>query len=208
MAEYRVRVDDDDALARELLDALARRGEVRMAGAVEGRALVLGGARSGKSVFAERQFGEEAIDYVATSAVDPSDAEWSERIRLHQERRPDEWRTIETVDVAGLLLQDGPPVLVDCLSVWLTRQLDECGAWEEAEGWREALAAEVSRLVDAVRRTRRRVVVVSNEVGSGVVPATASGRLFRDELGRLNARVAAECDQVWLVVAGVPGRLK
>lgn len=104
-----------------------------------------------------------------------------------------------------LLGADGPPLLIDCLSLWLTDAMDRVEAWED-ERWRgggeAALRERVAELVAAVRGTRRPVVLVTNEVGSGVVPATAAGRRFRDELGRLNAAVAAECEQVLLVVAG------
>lgn len=206
--EFRVRIDDGDDVARQLLDALAARGEVRRFDEPGGRVLVVGGARSGKSSWAEAQFADREIDYVATSYADPDDAEWAERIRLHRERRPAHWRTIETMDVAGVLRDDGPPVLVDCLAVWITRVLDRIGAWEDQPGWRESLTEATDELVAAVAGTRRSCILVSNEVGSGVVPAHASGRLFRDELGRLNARVAAACDQLWHVTAGVPTRLR
>ncbi|WP_233558303.1 bifunctional adenosylcobinamide kinase/adenosylcobinamide-phosphate guanylyltransferase [Tessaracoccus sp. OH4464_COT-324] len=206
--EYRVRVNDADDLARQLLAALAARGEVEPLGGAAGRVLVVGGARSGKSKWAEEQLLDREIDYVATSWLDPADPEWVERVRIHRERRPAHWRTVETIDVAQLLAAPGRPMLVDCLAVWLTRILDGVGAWAETPGWREALAGRVDELVAAVADTGREVLFVSNEVGSGVVPATASGRMFRDELGRLNARIGAACDQVWHVVAGVPRRLK
>ncbi len=98
-----------------------------------------------------------------------------------------------------------PPLLIDCLALWLTDAMDRVGAWDDAK-WaadgQRALRERVAELVEAVRATRRTVVAVSNEVGSGVVPATVSGRRFRDELGRLNAAFAGECEQVLLVVAG------
>lgn len=208
MADYRVHIDDADDLARQLLDALAARGAVEPLGGASGRVLVVGGARSGKSAWAEAQYANRECDYVATSATPDDDAEWAERVRIHRERRPSTWRTVETLDVAGVLETPGPPTLVDCLAVWTTRQLDGAGAWEDEPGWREKLAAERSRLIDAVRATQREVILVSNEVGSGVVPATFSGRVFRDELGRVNATVGAVCDQVWLVTAGIARRLK
>nr|WP_108870629.1 bifunctional adenosylcobinamide kinase/adenosylcobinamide-phosphate guanylyltransferase [Tessaracoccus timonensis] len=208
MADYRVHIDDADDLARQLLDALAARGNVEPLGGASGRVLVVGGARSGKSAWAEAQYARRECDYVATSATPDDDAEWAERVRIHRERRPSTWNTVETLDVAGVLATPGPPTLVDCLAVWTTRQLDGAGAWEDEPGWREKLAAERSRLIDAVRATQREVILVSNEVGSGVVPATFSGRVFRDELGRVNATVGAVCDQVWLVTAGIARRLK
>ncbi|MFD7299261.1 bifunctional adenosylcobinamide kinase/adenosylcobinamide-phosphate guanylyltransferase [Streptomyces sp. NPDC059897] len=178
------------------------------------RTLVLGGARSGKSVEAERRL--EAFPdvlYVATGGTRGGDTEWAQRVAVHRERRPGSWRTAETCDLVPLLEdpEDSAPLLVDCLSLWLTYAMDEAGAWDDAEwagGGEKALREKVAGLVDAVRRTRRTLVAVSNEVGSGIVPATASGRRYRDELGRLNAAFAAECEHVLLVVAGQPLALR
>ncbi|WP_030679581.1 bifunctional adenosylcobinamide kinase/adenosylcobinamide-phosphate guanylyltransferase [Streptomyces sp. NRRL B-1347] len=170
------------------------------------RTLVLGGARSGKSVEAERRL--EAFPdvlYVATGGLRGGDPEWADRVRTHRERRPGSWRTTETCDLVPLLAEPGPPLLIDCLSLWLTQAMDEVNAWDDAEwagGGERALRKRVAELTDAVRAARRTVVTVSNEVGSGIVPATASGRRYRDELGRLNAAFAAECEHVLLVVAG------
>jgi len=170
------------------------------------RALVLGGARSGKSVEAERRLESfPEVLYVATGGSRGGDTEWAARVSLHQERRPGSWRTVETCDLVPLLKDDGPPLLIDCLSLWLTDAMDAVGAWDDAEwadGGERALRDRVRELTDAVRETRRSLVAVSNEVGSGIVPATASGRRYRDELGRLNAAFARECEQVLLVVAG------
>ncbi|MFE5538697.1 bifunctional adenosylcobinamide kinase/adenosylcobinamide-phosphate guanylyltransferase [Streptomyces sp. NPDC056492] len=170
------------------------------------RTLVLGGARSGKSVEAERRLaGFPEVEYVATGGTRDGDAEWAARVGLHRERRPASWRTVETCELAPLLVEGGPPLLIDCLALWLTDAMDRAGAWDDAvwagQGQKE-LRERVAELVAAVRATRRTVVAVSNEVGSGVVPATASGRRFRDELGRLNSLVAGECEHVLLVVAG------
>lgn len=171
---------------------------------------MLGGARSGKSSYAEALLARRGdVDYVACGLVpDDSDPEWAERVALHRTRRPASWQTIETVDLPAVLGRPGPPVLVDCLTTWLARVMDDCGTWSGAPGADARLAAEVDALVEAWRGTRRRVVAVSNEVGSGVVPATSSGRRFRDELGVLNARVAAASSRVWLVTAGLPQRLR
>ncbi|ARP69865.1 adenosylcobinamide kinase/adenosylcobinamide phosphate guanyltransferase [Streptomyces pluripotens] len=170
------------------------------------RTLVLGGARSGKSVEAERRL--EAFPdvlYVATGGTRGGDTEWAARVAAHRERRPGSWHTTETTDLTPLLTEDGPPLLIDCLSLWLTDVMDSVGAWDDAEwagGGEKALRKRVRELAEAVRCTRRTVVAVSNEVGSGIVPATPSGRRYRDELGRLNAAFAGECEQVLLVVAG------
>ncbi|MEU1052527.1 bifunctional adenosylcobinamide kinase/adenosylcobinamide-phosphate guanylyltransferase [Streptomyces sp. NPDC005876] len=170
------------------------------------RTLVLGGARSGKSVEAERRLESfPDVLYVATGGTRGGDTEWAARVSAHRERRPGSWRTAETCDLVPLLAEDGPPLLIDCLSLWLTDAMDAVGAWDDAEwagGGERALKLRTRELTDAVRATRRTVVAVSNEVGSGIVPATASGRRYRDELGRLNAAFAAECEHVLLVVAG------
>ncbi|MFJ8857271.1 bifunctional adenosylcobinamide kinase/adenosylcobinamide-phosphate guanylyltransferase [Streptomyces sp. NPDC102451] len=170
------------------------------------RTLVTGGARSGKSVEAEQRLETfPEVVYVATGGRRSGDSEWEARIGLHRERRPAAWRTEETCELVGLLEEDGPPLLIDCLSLWLTDAMDRVEAWDDgrwADGGEEKLRERVAELVRAVRGTRRTVVAVTNEAGSGVVPATASGRRFRDELGRLNAAFAAECEQVLLVVAG------
>jgi adenosylcobinamide kinase/adenosylcobinamide-phosphate guanylyltransferase len=178
------------------------------------RVLVLGGARSGKSVTAERMLdGRDLVQYVACGRpADDSDPAWAERVHLHRERRPAHWITLETLDLEGVLGHRGAgaevPVLVDCLSTWLAGVMDECGLWEGKASADKELAARVDGLLLAWRATRRVVVAVSNEVGSGVVPATASGARFRDELGRLNARVAADCERVWLCTAGIARRLR
>ncbi|WP_269854297.1 bifunctional adenosylcobinamide kinase/adenosylcobinamide-phosphate guanylyltransferase [Streptomyces sp. RPT161] len=176
------------------------------------RTLVLGGARSGKSAEAERRLSAfPGVVYVATGGIREDDPDWAARVHLHRERRPASWRTEETCDLLPLLNTDGPPLLIDCLALWLTDAMDAVGAWDErrwASGGRRQLALRVAELTAAWRETRRTVVAVSNEVGSGVVPATASGRRFRDELGRLNAAVAAESERVLLVVAGLAVTLR
>lgn len=182
------------------------------AGGTARRTLVLGGARSGKSTEAERRLaGHPGVTYVATGGHRPDDADWAARVAAHRERRPADWRTVETTDLEPLLRAGPGPLLVDCLALWLTAVMDEAGAWED-EAWtsgaRDAVAARVTALVAAWRETHARVIAVSNEVGMGVVPATAAGRRFRDELGRLNAAVADASDEVLLVVAGQVLRIR
>jgi adenosylcobinamide kinase / adenosylcobinamide-phosphate guanylyltransferase len=173
------------------------------------RVLVLGGARSGKSSYAEGLLGRaRSVEYVACGAIPGDDAEWADRVALHRARRPASWNTVETIDLAGVLGSSGPPVLIDCLTTWLARVMDDCGVWTEEPDADQRLVAAVDEVVHAWVRSRRRVVGVSNEVGSGIVPATPSGRRFRDELGVLNARVAAASDRVWLVTAGIPQKLR
>jgi adenosylcobinamide kinase / adenosylcobinamide-phosphate guanylyltransferase len=178
------------------------------------RTLVLGGARSGKSVVAERLLAADpVVVYVATATRDAADPEWHHRIAVHQSRRPAHWTTIETTDLADLLAvreADEPPLLIDCLTLWLSAVMERVGLWvsdnadaRAAEPADAELAKEIDALVAAWHATAARVVAVSNEVGSGVVPAYASGRRFRDELGALNARLAAVSDDVLVVEAGI-----
>jgi uroporphyrin-III C-methyltransferase / precorrin-2 dehydrogenase / sirohydrochlorin ferrochelatase len=175
------------------------------------RVLVLGGARSGKSAAAEGMLaGDGPVDYVATGTPPGSgDTEWDARVAEHRRRRPAHWRTVETLALAEVLAAPGPaPVLVDCLTTWLARVMDECGAWDGTTGAAGAVAARTDQVLAAWRDTGRQVIAVSSEIGSGVVPGTAAGRRFRDELGQLNARIAADSDEVWLCTAGIARRLR
>ena len=179
------------------------------------RVLVTGGARSGKSAAAEALLtrpltrdddGVHDVVYVATAPQYDGDADWDARIAAHRARRPAGWRTHELTDAEELcaLLRKATAddvLLVDCMTLWLTRLVDERAAWDDA-GARIDVDATVDDLLDAWRTTDAEVVLVTNEVGSGVVPPTASGRYLRDLLGSLNARLAADADAVHLVVAG------
>jgi adenosyl cobinamide kinase/adenosyl cobinamide phosphate guanylyltransferase len=175
--------------------------------AVARRTLVLGGSRSGKSGYAEALLPEDApVRYLATSRTDPGDAEWTARIATHRDRRPACWSTEEDPDLAPALTgaRDDELLMVDDLATWLTGVLDDAGAWDGDQHAARTVAARVDGLVAAVDECAARLVLVSAEVGLGVVPATRSGRLFRDELGALNARLARACDAVVLLVAGIP----
>jgi adenosylcobinamide kinase/adenosylcobinamide-phosphate guanylyltransferase len=181
------------------------------------RTLVLGGARSGKSMTAERMLAAEpVVCYVATAAVADDDPEWSDRIAAHVSRRPANWTTVESIELGELLRERtaaDPPLLIDCLTVWLARVMDRSGVWSADDETAKkaadvALAEAIDGLVQAWRTTRARVVAVSNEVGSGVVPERPSGRRFRDELGALNAALAAASDDVVLVTAGIATSLR
>lgn len=168
--------------------------------------LVLGGSRSGKSGFAEALLAEApTVDYVATAAGGEDDPEWADRISRHRQRRPAHWRTTETTDVAAVLDAPGGAVLVDSVTTWLARVMDERAAWD---GPADRVEAPVEGLCTAWTRTSRRAVLVSDEVGLGIVPETPAGRLFRDALGSLNQRLAATAGEVYLVVAGLPVRLR
>jgi adenosylcobinamide kinase/adenosylcobinamide-phosphate guanylyltransferase len=178
------------------------------------RTLVLGGARSGKSAHAEGLLSaDEPVTYVATARRDPDDPEWTARIEAHVRRRPAAWRTVEASAPGRLpevLSQAGPgaTLLVDDIATWLTGALDAAGAWDKGAEALTTLARSCDDLISALSTSAARVVLVSAEVGLGIIPSTRSGRLFRDELGALNARLAEGCDEVVLLVAGMPLQLR
>ena len=164
--------------------------------------LILGGARSGKSRYAEglarRHKGQRS--YVATAEI--TDAEMSERIAHHREERGAQFRTVEApLDLIGALRQaDGPRsfTLVECVTVWINNLMYHG----------RDVAGEVERLCASLAGCKGRVVVVSNEVGFGIVPDNALARRFRDEAGRANQAIAAVSDEVVFIAAGLPMTLK
>ena len=179
-------------------------------------ALILGGARSGKSALAERLCAQTAErtgarkTYVATARREwegVADPEFAARIAEHERRRGPEWETVESpTDLQGALTAADAAdrvFLVDCLSLWLTNRLLATPAPDEA-----ALEREDQALVAALRAMRATVVLVSNEVGLGLTPETPLGRRFRDAQGRLNQTAAASADLVVFVAAGLPLTLK
>lgn len=164
--------------------------------------LILGGARSGKSRRAQQIAEAAGTAQVYLATAEALDAEMAARISRHQADRGDSWRTLEVpLDLAGALagsVRAGEVVLVDCLTLWLSN-LMHAG---------HDVAAETQRLCTSLRQSAGDVILVSNEVGLGLVPETPLGRAFRDEQGRLNQAVAAACDVVEFVAAGLPLRLK
>lgn len=167
------------------------------------RTLVLGGIRSGKSRWAEEAIAESLapgapVRYLAPGLCAQADPEWAQRIAKHRNRRPRHWSTLETDDITAQLRQSPDvPTLIDDLGAWLTSTLEHHRAWENG-----SVEAPVRDMLATVAAFRSTLVLVSPEVGLTVVPATASGRRFADELGSLNQQVAALCDRVVLVVAG------
>jgi adenosylcobinamide kinase/adenosylcobinamide-phosphate guanylyltransferase len=169
------------------------------------RILVTGGVRSGKSRHAEALIGEDAATYVAAGPRPDAEADpdWAARVAAHLARRPSSWDTVETQDLAAALRQAEAPVLIDCLGTWLTAVIDAADAWEhDSDDVHDLVLGRTGEVAETLRGCEHDVVVVTNEVGLGVVPEHRSGRLFRDLLGLVNQRVAAACDEVHLVVAG------
>lgn len=160
--------------------------------------VVTGPARSGKSEWAEHlaQQMQQPVIYLATAQTLPDDADWQSRILQHQQRRPADWQTWEVpIDLATVIAQTDPGscLLIDSLGTWLVNQLDLAEpAWQLA----------VQALVQSLRLRHNPVIVVAEEAGWGVVPAYASGRLFRDRLGSVTRQISAIADAVYLVVSG------
>ena len=161
--------------------------------------LILGGARSGKSCRAEALVTALPPPWTYIATAEAFDAEMAARIAAHRARRAEGWRTLDAPrDLPGVLAAARGPVLVDCLTLWLSNLM-----LAEAD-----IGAGTAALEEALRARKGPVVLVSNEVGCGIVPATPLGRRFRDAQGLLNQRMAALADQVELVIAGLPLRLK
>lgn len=158
--------------------------------------LVTGGARSGKSALAERLVARRAMPRIYIATAEARDGEMKERIQQHQVGRGDGWITIEEpLDLAGALSRsDGQGVrLVDCLTLWMSNCMG---------------SADVDELLMTLRQQSCPVVLVTNELGQGIVPDNALARRFRDDHGRMNQAVAAAADEVWMAVSGQPLRLK
>ncbi len=157
--------------------------------------LVLGGARSGKSRYAESVIAALPLPWIYVATAEAGDAEMAERIAAHQTRRGSGWRTIEAPhDVASVLAAAEGAILIDCLTLWLSNRM-LAGA---------DMDAEIAGLETALDVHLWPAVLVSNEVGCGIVPDNELARRFRDLQGRLNQRMAARADHVVLMVAGLP----
>ena len=180
------------------------------------RELIIGGARSGKSTLAEKRALESGLRVIYVATAQALDGEMQRRIAVHQARRPADWGLVEApLNLAAALQQHAAPdvcLLVDCLTLWLSNLLFAGVAASQAEAGQvldcPLFKGEVQALVDLLPQLPGRVIMVSNEVGWGVVPMAAVSRLFADEQGRLNQRVAAVCEKATLVAAGLPVVLK
>lgn len=164
--------------------------------------LVLGGARSGKSFFAEKLAAQSGLDRVYLATGRAFDDEMEARIAAHKSRRGGGWLTVEAaIDLVGALRANAAPgrvVLVDCLTLWVTNLMMAERPLEPA----------FAALEDLMPYLAGPVLFVSNEVGLGIVPENAMARAFRDHAGRLNQMVAAAADEVHFIVAGLPLKLK
>ncbi|ANY74669.1 bifunctional adenosylcobinamide kinase/adenosylcobinamide-phosphate guanylyltransferase [Paenibacillus ihbetae] len=179
--------------------------------------LVTGGARSGKSSFAEKLCMKRSSSGLYIATAQAYDDEMKERIRIHQDRRSDadyRWETVEEpvalpelLETLGQSASDAPALVVDCLTLWLTNVLLQVEP-EGAAAMEERLQLDIGRLARAVETYPGTVILVTNEVGSGIVPEYPLGRIFRDWAGLMNQRLARVCHEVFLVTAGIPMEIK
>jgi adenosylcobinamide kinase/adenosylcobinamide-phosphate guanylyltransferase len=174
--------------------------------------LILGGARSGKSRFAQRlatELGERVL-FVATGA--PMDEEMRRRIELHRKARPKTWRTLEApTGVAKAIaehIEDADVVILDCLTLLVSNFINNVHDLEESEALESGIVKELSQLLERRKRKKANIIIVSNEVGMGLVPAYPVGRAYRDLLGKANQFIAERADKVYMMIAGLPIELK
>ena len=174
--------------------------------------LILGGARSGKSRFAQEiasQLGQRVF-FVATGEA--LDEEMKERIEEHKKARPSHWRTLEAPRHVGLRIreqvEDARVVVVDCLTLLVANVIGQCGNDPDTRVASEKLSSEITDLLECVAQTEAKFVFVSNEVGLGLVPSNRLGRLYRDLLGRVNEELARQADTIYFMVAGIPVTVK
>ena len=177
----------------------------------------LGAARSGKSRLAVQKATEisEKVAYIATAR--PIDEEMKLRIQVHQQSRPRRWKTIEAwgslVPIIAREETDHEVLLIDCLTLHVSNLLDEYCLTDQADACvrdqiEKEIMHEIQALAEACQRSAATVIIVSNEVGGGLVPPSALGRVFRDIVGRANQKIAACADEVWWVCAGLPLQIK
>ncbi len=180
------------------------------------RELIFGGARSGKSALAETKAAGSGLHVIYVATAQALDGEMQQRIAHHKARRPASWGLVESpLNLAATLKQHAAPdtcLLVDCLTLWLSNLLFAGEAARQADAGEPVdcplLRDEIQAVLDVLPQLPGRIIMVSNEVGWGLVPMAAVSRLFADEQGRLNQRIASLCDQVTLVAAGLPLILK
>ena len=167
--------------------------------------LILGGARSGKSHYAEICAIESNMDVIYVATAQALDDEMQQRIEHHKQQRPDHWQLIEEpINLASVLkdnASDKTCILVDCLTLWLSNQL--C-----SEKYKSQLQKNIDDLINTLPELPGNIIFVSNEVSMGIIPMGEVNRQFVDEAGRLHQRLAAICDKVTLMVAGIPSHIK
>lgn len=174
--------------------------------------LITGGARSGKSDFAQQLADDLGKPVLFVATAEPGDEDMKYRITLHQRQRPADWRTLEASQSVGYRIKAQAPfgkvIIIDCITILVSNVL---GTFNDTAGEaiiERAVTDEINSLVAVMKELNASFILVTNEVGEGVVPPSRSGRIYRDLLGRANQLLARYCDQVYLMVAGLPVKVK
>lgn len=170
---------------------------------------ILGGARSGKSHYAQELAGKLSKKVLFVATGEALDDEMKSRIKQHQESRPRSWRTLEApTDLSSQIekyIKDAHVVLIDCLTLLVANLLGEDSDYDGADS---RITAEVENLLSCIDKTDASFIIVSNEVGMGVVPDNKTARIYRDLLGKANQLLAQHSDEVYFMVAGIPVEVK
>jgi adenosylcobinamide kinase / adenosylcobinamide-phosphate guanylyltransferase len=172
---------------------------------------ITGGSRSGKSKFAEIQAGQLGGQVIYLATAEAQDAEMAERIFKHQQRRPADWLTIEApLQVIEMLgqYQAGHTVLLDCLTMYLSNLYFKYEKASTTDKLSYLIHQETAHLAEVIASSTANLVIVTNEVGWGIVPENPLARIFRDLAGLVNQQIAVVCDEVYLVVSGIPVKIK
>lgn len=167
--------------------------------------LITGGARSGKSDFAQKLAGQSGSTVLFVATAEPRDEEMKSRIAAHRNNRPAGWSTLEATTQLGTLIagHSARTILIDCVTILVANVMEKGEQSPE-----QSVDGEIEALIACMRQNPAHFIIVTNEVGLGLVPATPLGRQYRDLLGRANQKLAAFCDEVYFMVSGIPNRIK
>jgi adenosylcobinamide kinase/adenosylcobinamide-phosphate guanylyltransferase len=174
--------------------------------------LLTGGARSGKSQMAQELATKAGGQVLFVATAEPGDDEMARRIIMHRKLRPKDWRTLEATTHIGSEIakniDDAETVIVDCITLLVSNVLQEFTENSDPSIVEKAVTAEINELLNCIQRTKADFIIVTNEVGLGIVPGDRVSRLYRDLLGKANQMLAENVDEVYLLVAGIPLQVK
>jgi adenosylcobinamide kinase/adenosylcobinamide-phosphate guanylyltransferase len=174
--------------------------------------LLTGGARSGKSKKAQELAIKASGPVLVVATATAGDEEMQERIEMHRKSRPKEWKTLEvTMQVGSQIAKnigDAKTVIVDCITLLVNNIFDHFGENAESKEVEKAVTTEIEQLINCMKKSRANFIIVTNEVGLGIVPGDKVSRLYRDLLGKANQMLAANVDEVYFMVAGIPLRIE
>jgi adenosylcobinamide kinase/adenosylcobinamide-phosphate guanylyltransferase len=174
--------------------------------------LLTGGARSGKSKKAQELAPKAGGPVLFVATATAGDDEMQERIEMHRKFRPKDWRTLEVTTQVGNQITknigDAKTVIVDCITLLVNNIFEQCGENAESKEVEKTVTVEIEELINCMKKSRANFIIVTNEVGLGIVPGDKVSRLYRDLLGKANQMLAASVDEVYFMVAGIPLRIK